>query len=138
MLGRRAQKVPVFYNYCETYTLEGKLSEKALIESLKKIYSTNDILRTTYHIDDGEVFQKVNNTSELTISKHDLSNLSERDCESELDKIIQKDIKLHFDLAKAPLIRCTLIKKRDTENLLLITMHHIIIDEWSMKIFREK
>lgn len=127
-----------FYNYCETYTLEGKLSEKALIESLKKIYSTNDILRTTYHIDDGEVFQKVNNTSELTISKHDLSNLSEIDCESELDKIIQEDIKLHFDLAKAPLIRCTLIKKRDTENLLLITMHHIIIDEWSMKIFREK
>ncbi|GGD05315.1 non-ribosomal peptide synthetase [Hyunsoonleella pacifica] len=127
-----------FYNYSETYTLKGKLSENSLIGSLKHIYLNNDVLRTTYHIENGEVFQKINNDNELNILVFDLTKKSSKLKKQEINDIIEKDAKQYFDLTKSPLIRCTLIKKSETESVLIITMHHIVIDEWSMKIFRKQ
>ncbi|TYA74714.1 non-ribosomal peptide synthetase [Seonamhaeicola marinus] len=126
-----------FYNYSETYTLNGTLSEESLLKSLKKIYDKNDILRSTYHIDNGEVYQKIND-SNLDISIYDLSKKADKLIEEEANSIIEKGATHYFDLTEHPLIRCSLIKKSAFESVLLICMHHIVVDEWSMKLFRKQ
>lgn len=126
-----------FYNYSETYTFKGDLNKQLLVESLKKVYRDHDILKTTYHIEDGLVYQKVNADSNLHVDMHDLSSLAETDKKIKLKNIIEADAGAYFDLTKPPLIRVTLIKTKTTEHILQITLHHIITDKWSMRIFRE-
>ena len=126
-----------FYNYSETYDFVGKLNEDILIESLKRVYKDHDILRTTYHIENDVIFQNVDPNSELKIDIYDLSALSAEDKKNRYEAISEADSTKHFDLTKPPLIRVTLIKKNTTEYTLQITLHHIITDQWSMRIFRE-
>jgi len=126
-----------FYNYSETYTFKGNLNEQALAESLKSVYKDHDILRTTYHIENGLVFQKVNDDFELHVDMHDLSALAEADKKTKRKKIIEANAVKYFDLAKSPLLRATLIKVNATEHILQITLHHIVNDKWSMRIFTE-
>ncbi|MFD1162105.1 non-ribosomal peptide synthetase [Hwangdonia seohaensis] len=126
-----------FYNYSETYTFNGHLDEPILVESLKNVYKEHDILKTTYHIEDGVVFQKINDDSELHIDTHDFSPLTETEKKVKCEKIIEADAGEYFDLTKPPLVRATLIKTNTTKYILQITLHHIITDKWSMQIFRE-
>jgi len=126
-----------FYNYSETYTFNGVLNDSILIESLKRVYKDHDILKTTYHIENGDIFQKINHDSEIDITTHDFSNLSKEVSEIESKKIISDNSKRYFDLTQSPLVRAVLITKNAKTNILQITLHHIITDKWSMGKFRE-
>uniref|UniRef100_UPI00262FB52B non-ribosomal peptide synthetase n=1 Tax=uncultured Algibacter sp. TaxID=298659 RepID=UPI00262FB52B len=126
-----------FYNYSETYTFDGPLNEEHLILSLNKVYQDHDVLRSTYHIEDKTIFQNVDTSSEMEISIHNLSTLSEKDKSLKLQEIIDSDATKHFNLNKGPLVRVTLIKISNTKHILQITLHHIVTDKWSMRIFRE-
>ena len=125
-----------FYNYSETYTFSGPLIDSVLIDSFNRVYRDHDILRTTYHIENGEIFQNINNDTEVNITLHDLSALSEEDSKLEYQKIIEANSNTYFELTKCPLVRAALIKINPTTNILQITMHHIITDKWSMGKFR--
>ena len=127
-----------FYNYSEAYTFEGNLKHNLIIESLKQIHQQHDILRTTYHIENNEIYQKVNHTAELYIQQYDFTNLSDDESNSETQKIIESHAKHYFNLTKGPLIKTVLIKISETRHILQITMHHIITDEWSLRILREQ
>ncbi|WP_418603968.1 non-ribosomal peptide synthetase [Hwangdonia sp.] len=126
-----------FYNYSETYSFDGELLEGVLIESLKRVYNDHDILRSTYHIEDGVVFQNIDFNPELDIAIHDLSKLTKEDKKSESEKIIEAGAKKYFDLTKIPLVRVALVKTNATNYILQITLHHIATDEWSMRVFIE-
>ena len=126
-----------FYNYSETYTFNGELNDDILIESLKRVYRDHDILRTTYHIENGKIFQCIDNNTNIKISKHDLSTLSQEESHLESQKLIEVSASKYFDLTKSPLVRAALIKINATTNILQITLHHIITDKWSMGKFRE-
>ena len=126
-----------FYNYSEKYTFSGDLQEDILIKSLKMVYKDHDILRTTYHIDDNEVFQKIDNTANLDILIYKLSSLPEVEAKIEAEKIMETHATKHFDLSKSPLVRIALIKINTNKSILLITLHHIVTDKWSMRIFRD-
>ena len=127
-----------FYNYSEAYTFDGNLNQNLLIKCLKQIYQDHDILRTTYHIENGIIFQKTNNDDALEITQHDLTSLTEEASKHESQNIIEAEAKRYFDLTEGPLVRCVLIKTSHTHNVLQVTMHHIITDEWSLKLFREQ
>ncbi|WJJ95636.1 non-ribosomal peptide synthetase [Algibacter luteus] len=127
-----------FYNYSEAYAFEGNLNHNHIIESLKQIHQQHDILRTTYHIENNEIYQKVNHTAELDIQQYDFTNLSDDESNSETQKIIESHAKHYFNLTKGPLIKTVLIKISETRHILQITMHHIITDEWSLRILREQ
>jgi amino acid adenylation domain-containing protein/non-ribosomal peptide synthase protein (TIGR01720 family) len=126
-----------FYNYSETYTFSGQLIDAVLTDSFNRVYKDHDILRTTYHIENGEIFQRINNDTEVKIEVHDLSYLSFEDSKIESQKIIETNANAYFDLTKCPLVRAALIKLNPKTSILQITMHHIITDKWSMGIFRE-
>ncbi|GAA4882288.1 hypothetical protein GCM10023311_00450 [Flaviramulus aquimarinus] len=126
-----------FYNYSEIYTFNGKLNQDILIESLKRVYSDHDILRTTYHLEENEVFQKVDENATISIATYDLSALPNAEREIERKKIMEADATKSFDLSISPLVIATLIKIDSEKHILQITLHHIATDKWSMRLFRE-
>jgi amino acid adenylation domain-containing protein len=83
----------------------------------------------------GVVFQRVLPTTELQVATVDLRALADDIRDREAYQIACKEAGKPFDLQCAPLLRMTLLRLRDEENILLFTMHHLISDGWSMGVF---
>src|SRR5262249_51585422 len=68
----------------------------------------------------------------------DLSALGEQDRESLARRLAEQEAERAFDLAQGPLLRCSLLRLAEQEHVLLVTMHHIVSDGWSIgKLVRE-
>ena len=112
--------------------LKGKLDRRALRRTLDRIVARHEALRTTFTSDGVEVAQRVAaiEDSSFQLVEHDLRQRG--DGRIELDDLIEQEARAAFDLQAGPLIRGRLIRLRDDEQALLITMHHIVSDGWSM------
>ena len=130
-------KNPV-YNSSEIYTLRGQLSIVNLKRSLQAIFDLNDVFRCSFHISEGVPFQIVEDSVTLDLIEYDVSNLSASEKDLKLKEIMSTDALNPFNLQNPPLIRTTLIKKDVNEHILFLSMHHIIVDKWSMGLFREQ
>ena len=130
-------KNPV-YNYSDLYTFKGNLQPEILKKSLQTIFENNTVLRAYFVLEDGKLIQKISPADSLNIGEFDLSNLSETEREQRKQDILNEDAGNHFDMDKPPLMRATLIKNSSTEWNLLINIHHIVTDKWSMGLLREQ
>ncbi|MEG3658604.1 amino acid adenylation domain-containing protein [Arenibacter palladensis] len=126
-----------FYNYCELYELRGSLNTLYLFQSIQAVFSNNSIFRTTFYVKDGTTYQKIHD-SEVKVSLVDLSHLEEIEKKSSKERLIESVAQSSFDLAVFPLVRSTVIKLSQEEHILILNMHHIITDKWSMGVFREE
>lgn len=125
-----------FYNYAETYRLRGNLNVEHLLKSLDNVAQRHDILRTTFELNDESIHQVIHKNSQFKITEFDLQN--NPNAEPEAKKIAFREASKHFELTANSLTRITLIKLAQNDHLLLVTMHHIITDKWSMRIFRDE
>jgi len=125
----RAYHVPIGYR------LTGRLDRNALRRALEFIQARHEALRSRFVLIDGSPIQKIASLAEspFVLVEHDLRQLS--DVQLELDRLISQEESSPFDLEHGPLVRGRLIQLADTEYALLITMHHIVSDGWSMGIF---
>ncbi|MGE6632448.1 amino acid adenylation domain-containing protein, partial [Bacillus sp. NPDC077027] len=114
------------YNIPIVMTLEGALDVQRLEVAFQKLIHCHEILRTTFHMKEGEVVQKVHKAGSFHLP---LIEAKEEDAE------IIAGFTKPFDLGTAPLLRAQLINIRDAEHLLVIDAHHIITDGSSMRIF---
>ena len=126
------------YNYSESLIFNGKLNEKALRKSLELVFERHNILRSTYHFDDGKIFQRLNEETQIGLNVFDLSNFPQTEKEDRKLNIMLDDAGHEFNLEQYPLVRLTLIKLEETVHIFLVTMHHIIFDKWSMDLFLEQ
>src|SRR5256714_11030270 len=117
--------------------LTGKLDVEALKKSLNEIVARHAALRTTFKATDGTAMQVVNDFS-LYIPLIDLSARAEREREAEALKLLREEARRPFDLSQGPLIRAVLLQLREDEHILLVTMHHIVTDGWSIGIFHRE
>ncbi|MDJ0729381.1 MAG: non-ribosomal peptide synthase/polyketide synthase [Crocosphaera sp.] len=127
-----------FYNIPLVLHLEGNLNIEALEKSLEAIINRHEALRTNFRIIEGEPFQIIHPESswKLTIIKEqEIINNNE---EKNINEWLQKESFRPFDLANDPLIRVTLVEQSETEYYLLICLHHIVSDEWSMGVFTQE
>ncbi|ELR97625.1 non-ribosomal peptide synthetase [Gloeocapsa sp. PCC 73106] len=115
------------YNLPFALSIKGKLDIALLEKSLNEIIRRHEILRTCFIEVKGEPLQKV--LSSLTISL-DLTELQEKD----IQEHIKKEAIKKFDLTQVPLFRSQLLKLATTEYVLVLTIHHIISDYWSMRV----
>ena len=83
-------------------------------------------------------YKKFQMSLKLTLTSLILVNLRLQNVKARKQKILTADAGKHFDLDKAPLIRVTFIKISPSEWDVLVTIHHIITDKWSMGLFREQ
>ncbi|KZN66281.1 non-ribosomal peptide synthetase [Pseudoalteromonas luteoviolacea] len=104
-------------------------------QALNIIIARHENLRTLYPSVDGKVQQVILAQFNLTLASIDLSHIADRDMRlQEAQKLCQQEASTPFDLGKGPLIRGGLIKLSDVEHILVLNMHHIISDGWSMSV----
>ena len=117
--------------------LKGNLDVDALTKALKAIVARHEGLRTTFQIVDGSPVQVVNEFS-LDVPLVDLSQQEESDREHKAITILRREARTPFDLSSGPLIRAILLRMAEQDHILLVTMHHIVTDGWSVGIFHRE
>ena len=95
----------------------------------------HESLRTTFQTLQGEPVQVVEPALHVPLVRIDLSGLPAMLRESEAVRLAIEEARRPFDLARGPLLRTTLLTLSDHANTLLLTMHHIVCDAWSMVVF---
>jgi len=121
------------YNIPGVFRLRGRVNEVFLKQALEMIMQRHEILRTVFVDGDGfNVQQKCIADMVLPyftqVLPIDVSN-------SVLDKAIAKSVNEPLDLSKGPLWRAELIHTSEDESTLVLSMHHIIFDGWSLGVF---
>ena len=114
--------------------LKGDLNRTALRRALDRILVRHEVLRTTFAFLDGEPVQQIGAVEESSfrLIEHDLRGHNE--VEAELAALSELEAGASFDMEAGPLIRGRLIRLAEDEHVLLVTMHHIVSDGWSMGV----
>ena len=123
------------YNFQSTLRFTGKLDREALERALSEIVRRHEAYRTTFPTVDGRPVQKIHRHEPLQLPVVDLSDLAPDDQDVELKKWCDVEFQRRFDLAKLPLVRWTLIRYSDTDNVLVHMEHHTVHDGWSFNLF---
>lgn len=112
------------------WRLRGALDTDVLRRALNRIVERHESLRTTFVELDGKPVQRV---ASLPTSVHLLEQAA--DSPEQTMCLVDEEASLPFDLERGPLIRGRLIREADNFHTLIITMHHIVSDGWSMRVF---
>ncbi len=123
-----------FYNLPLAIRLDGTLDYQALEQSFAEIIRRHEILQTNFIGQQGRVFVVKSSHSPPTFARVDLRDVPIEARDAQLQQLIANDIARPFDLRKDPLIRATLFQHDTTAHTLLVTMHHIVSDAWSIRI----
>jgi amino acid adenylation domain-containing protein len=125
------------YNMPVALRLQGPLVVEALQQSWQIVIQRHEILRTTFDFEDGEAVQRIRPVwqAEDIFKLTDLSHCLERAQEQEIQRWIRQEALQIFDLTRGPLVHMHVLKLTQESYVLLVTMHHIVSDGWSMDIF---
>ncbi|WP_433736335.1 non-ribosomal peptide synthetase [Pseudomonas putida] len=122
------------YNIPGALRLRGELDEDALRASFQQLIERHESLRTRFFERDGVALQQVEAAGEFNLQMIDISDLSPAEREERARQIREDEARTQFDLEKGPLLWVTLVRLDDEDHQLLVTMHHIIADGWSMNV----
>ncbi|MFN6563694.1 MAG: non-ribosomal peptide synthetase [Nostoc sp. ChiSLP01] len=122
------------YNVPTVIRLTGSLNLAALEQTFNEIVRRHETLRTTFIVLDGQPLQAITPSLTIPISVFDLQQFPADKQEVEAKCIITAEIEHPFDLSSGPLLRVMLLMLCETEHILLLNMHHIICDDWSIGI----
>lgn len=115
--------------------LTGSLNTMALESSIRMLIERHEILRTVYESDNGELRQHILEASAFSMRKEDWAGLEPSDIDQRLQAEQHKIFKQPFDLHKDIPIRIALFRTGDEEYRLLLNIHHIAADGWSVENF---
>ncbi len=126
------------YNIPKAFRLYGPLDVTSLTQSLQEIIRRHEALRTTFTAEDGRPLQIIASTLPLTLSTVDLRGLPAAEREAKAQRLAIEEAQQPFNLQRGPLLRVTILQLGEQDHILLLTMHHIVSDGWSMGVlFRE-
>jgi|GEM_PF-6801778 len=114
--------------------LRGALDTTALRAAIEDVVARHDVLRTTYGIDGGVASQFVHDNVDVPFVVHDFRALSRDAAEAAVDRVLLDDANRPFDLARGPIVRAELIRLAADEHVLMIDVHHIANDHWSIRV----
>ncbi|HYG64144.1 MAG TPA: amino acid adenylation domain-containing protein, partial [Thermoanaerobaculia bacterium] len=123
------------YNVPLSVRLAGRLEADVLARGLAEVARRHEALRTTFPERDGRPVQAIAPVLAVPLMLVDLSGLPEREREAEALRRVTAEARRPFELASGPLIRGTLLRLAAEDHALLVSMHHIVTDGWSMGIF---
>jgi len=114
--------------------LRGELNRAALVRALDRIVARHEALRTTFAQVDGVPEQRIAPAGAVgfALAEHDLAGAA--DARARFGQLAAEEAAAPFDLERGPLIRGGLIRMAADEHVLLLTMHHIVSDDWSLGV----
>jgi len=124
------------YHIGATLRLEGELDVVALRRALDRIVSRHEVLRTVFRSDGEQTVQVVvpETAAHFRLVETDLSGLDGAERAARVAAELQQEAGERFDLGTGPLIRGRLVKQAADDHLLLLRMHHIVADGWSVGV----
>jgi len=121
------------YHVPRRLRLRGSLDRAALARALDTIVARHEALRTVFTEADGVPEQRIAPADiGFHLVEHDLGGRA--DADAELGRLMADEAGAPFDLERGPLIRGRLIRLADDDHVLVLTMHHIVSDGWSMGV----
>ncbi|SDT39739.1 non-ribosomal peptide synthase domain TIGR01720/amino acid adenylation domain-containing protein [Pseudomonas asplenii] len=122
------------YNMAAGLRLRGQLDEPALQRAFEHIVERHEVLRTVFQVDAEQPYQRILDNLSVPLFRLDLSACSAEVREVELAERVQAFTGQAFDLVNGPLLRAKLIRLAADEWVLVVSMHHIVSDGWSMDV----
>ena len=140
--GDSEYNISTSYNMPAAIRIQGNLDTKILKKAFQKLVERHESLRTSFLIDDGRATQVIREPSDWFMDIRDIGNLEYEEREAEIIRLARDEATRSFDLILGPinkarrirLMRTRLLKTGEQEHVLLLTMHHIISDGWSLGI----
>src|SRR5882762_8394060 len=126
------------YNLPSGYRLRGPLDVTALGRSFNEIIKRHEALRTTFAVQDGEPLQRIHPDLRVAIQITALDHLRGEEREAKLQQLASEESIRPFDLSRLPLIRVSLFKLGDAEHVLIINLHHIVVDGLSIGLLLDE
>jgi len=127
-----------FFNVLYALRLTSPCDVAVLERSIDEIVRRHEILRTTLAHVDGRYVQVIAPRLAVELAFDDLRALPRYKKETIGHRLIQEELIHSFDLTKGPLIRPRLVQLAEREYLLLISMHQVVCDGWSLGVFIEE
>ncbi|WP_414621620.1 amino acid adenylation domain-containing protein [Calothrix sp. CCY 0018] len=122
------------YNICGALEIQGLLNVAALEESFNQIVRRHEICRTTFKVFNGEPMQVIVPDFTLRLKQVNITHLPKKHLSAEVTRLATVEAQQPFDLSTAPLLRTTLLELDARHYVLILTVHHIIFDAWSMGV----
>jgi hypothetical protein len=122
------------FNIPAAVRLRGRLDVALLERSLAETVRRHESLRTTFEEAEDETVQVIHAPPGWSLPALDFSAMPADERESETRSVVRAEAARAFDLRRGPLLRTTLLRLSPDEHLLLLTIHHIVSDGWSMGV----
>src|SRR5205085_11939545 len=122
------------YNIPSAVRLSGALNVKALERCLNEIQRRHEALRASFSIHEGKSVQTIRPARSVPIPFIDVSGVPDSDRELLIRDLTAQEVYYPFRLEQGELFRARLVGVRADEHVLLLTMHHIVSDGWSMGV----
>ncbi len=122
------------YNIPVAIRASGALNREALVRALREIIRRQESFRTGFKTDDGQPLVFIRESVPLPLTEEDISALPAEEREAHIRQAIFKEARRSFDLSQPPLFHVHVIRISGDESVLLLNMHHIISDGWSVNI----
>ena len=120
------------YNIPSAVRLTGALNVAALEQTINAAVERHEVLRTIFPAAGGNPVQVIAPARRLTLPLVDLSGSGETEREAGARRLATEEARRPFDLTQGPLLRATLLRLGEGRHALLLTVHHIVFDEWSI------
>ncbi|RUS94201.1 hypothetical protein DSM106972_093980 [Dulcicalothrix desertica PCC 7102] len=121
------------YNVSTALRLTGSLDRNLLIKAFNDILRRHEVLRTSFILV-SEPVQVIAPSLTIPFSLIDLRNIEVAERKIQIQQIATAESQRLFDLTTAPLIRVTLLQLEEAQHVLLLSLHHIIADGWSIGV----
>ncbi|MGE5466160.1 MAG: amino acid adenylation domain-containing protein, partial [Ignavibacteria bacterium] len=126
------------YNIVDVVELPGSYAPAALDQALRELVSRHEVLRAAFSLIGGRPEQTLLPALVPPLAEADLTALAPEERQARWREIAREEGRKTFDLATPPLLRATAVHFGATEHRVLLCIHHIVADEWSMEIIQRE
>jgi acyl carrier protein len=124
------------YNVSDSQPISGRFDQAALALSLRELSRRHESLRTTFQLAAGRPVPVIGATTAVPFATVDMSQ--DRDPQAAASAHAAEEAQRPFDLARGPLWRAVVLRLGPERHTVLLTMHHIVTDGWSMNLLRRE
>ena len=133
-LERQSADASIAYNIPYRVSFRGPLSVRDMARAFVALVDRHEILRTLFVLEGAEPRQQIGPPSGTRMAVLDLTHLPRVAARALVDELAEADARTPFDLTHGPLLRIRLIRIEARRHILLLNLHHIIADGWSMGV----
>ena len=128
----------VTYHDYAAWRVRGPLDVRALEAGLDAVVMRHEILRTAFREVNGQPVAIVEPHAAVVPRHHDVSNVAPGQRDGAVHRLVLEEIERPFDVTRAPLVRCVAIRLGETDHVVVVTLHHLVCDGWSMAVLQRE